>query len=52
MKLFAPIKGWRKKRDLQYAQDKLEGKPSPFREGAPEKAQSNVGSPNEIRYIP
>ena len=52
MTLLARIKRWRKKRTLDYAQEKLEGKQSPFREGAPEKAQSNVGSPNDMRYIP
>ena len=59
MRLLASIKSRREKRDsehekrnLEYAQDKLEGKPSPFREGAPEKAQAQSIDPAGTRFIP
>ena len=59
MKLLERIKSHRKKRDLEheqenleYAQEKLEGKPSPFREGAPEKSQAHSVDRTETRFIP
>ena len=52
MRLFAWFKRRDKKQDLEYAQEKLEGKPSPFREGAPEKAQAHSVDRTETRFIP
>jgi hypothetical protein len=59
MRLLARIKSRREKRNLEdekrnleYAQDKLEGEPSPFREGAPEKSQSHSVDPTDTRFIP
>jgi hypothetical protein len=52
MRLLGRIKSRRKTRTLAYAQGKLEGKPSPFREGAPEKSQSHSGGATEARFIP
>jgi hypothetical protein len=52
MSLRTRFKNWREQRKLIYARGKLEGKPSPFREGAPEKAQSAAGGTAETRFIP
>jgi hypothetical protein len=52
MRLLRRIKRRSRERDLDHAQAKLQGKPSPFREGAPEKAQSAAGGTAETRFIP
>ena len=59
MRLLARIQSLRENRnleheqkDLDYAQDKLEGKPSPFREGAPEKSKAQSVDPAGTRFIP